>query len=190
MKALEIGRRYGRALYELAADKDELAGYLQELTSFVGLLQQQQELACLLANPVFTADEKKEILEELFTRISLSVGFKHFLLFLNDRKRMDIIDAIEESYRSLVDEALGIARVKVTVAMPPVASLVSRLQEDLSLLTKRRVEITLVEDPTLLGGMIIALDDLIFDASLKNDLRRLERELLTSLPVPTREQGS
>ena len=55
-------------------------------------------------------------------------------------------------------------------AFPLTGELSSRLQKGLEGLTGKRVEMTLQEDPTLLGGIVVRVGDTLYDGSIRTQL--------------------
>ena len=76
-----------------------------------------------------------------------------------------------------MDNALKRVRVTVTTAFPLTGELSARLQTKLEELTGREVEMNVIEDPTLLGGIVVRVGDTLYDGSIKTQLNNM-RNLL------------
>jgi len=172
-----IAKRYARAFFAIAAEEKRYEEFSQELSSFSAVLKENKNLSEFLANPVFDRPDKKAVLESVLDRIAVSPLTANFLKLLVDKRRIGILSDIEGSYRELMDNALKRVRVTVTTAFPLTGELSARLQANLEELTGREVEMNVIEDPTLLGGIVVRVGDTLYDGSIKTQLNNM-RNLL------------
>jgi F-type H+-transporting ATPase subunit delta len=130
-----------------------------------------------LANPIFEQESKKKILEQIIGKLSLSSMTVNFLKLLVDKKRIDVLPDIETCYRQLMDETLKKVRVTVKTAFPLSGEMQNHILAGLKKMTGRDVEVTLEDDQSLLGGIVIGVGDTLYDGSIKNQLNNM-RNLL------------
>jgi F-type H+-transporting ATPase subunit delta len=100
-----------------------------------------------------------------------------FLRLLVDKKRIDILNDIVVGYCQLMDEALKKIRVNVKTAFALSDELKSFISSSLEKSMGKKVDMTVEEDPTLLGGLVIGVGDTLYDGSIKNQLNNM-RNLL------------
>ncbi len=172
-----IAKRYARAFFQIAGEEKRYEDYYRELRSFSAVLRENKNLSEFLANPVFDQPDKKAVLRSVLEKVRVSPLTANFLNLLVDKRRIGILSAIEGSYRELMDNALNKARVTVSTAFPLTGELSGRLQKALEGLTGREVEMTVSEDPTLLGGIVVRVGDKLYDGSIKTQLNNM-RNLL------------
>ncbi|MHB9097201.1 MAG: ATP synthase F1 subunit delta [Syntrophales bacterium] len=177
MISSNIAKRYARAFFEIAGEEKRYEEFYQELNRFSAVLRENKNLSEFLANPVFDQPDKKAVLESVLEKVPVSGLTANFLKLLVDKRRIGILSAIEGCYRDLMDNALKKARVTVATAFPLTGELSDRLQKALEGLTGREVEMTVSEDPTLLGGIIVRVGDTLYDGSIKTQLNNI-RNLL------------
>ncbi len=101
----------------------------------------------------------------------------NFLKLLVDKKRIDVLPDIETCYRQLMDETLKKVRVTVKTAFPLSGEIQAHMLAGLIKMTGRDVEVTLEDDQSLLGGIVIGVGDTLYDGSIKNQLNNM-RNLL------------
>ncbi|HQK79689.1 MAG TPA: ATP synthase F1 subunit delta, partial [Syntrophales bacterium] len=101
----------------------------------------------------------------------------NFLKLLTDKQRIVILSDIVECYRELMDEALKTVRASVKTAFPLSSELVRKLQEGLENQTSKKVEMTVIEEPSLLGGIVVRVGDTVYDNSIRTQLNNI-RNLL------------
>ncbi len=177
MISSNIAKRYARAFFKIAGEEQRYEDYARELGRFSTMLKESKDLGEFLANPIFALPDKKKVVEALLAKLDVSPLTANFLKLLVDKRRIGILSDIEGCYRDLVDNALKKVRVAVKTAFPLTGELSTRLQKGLEGLTGRQVEMTVHEDPTLLGGIVIRVGDTLYDGSIRTQLGNI-RNLL------------
>jgi F-type H+-transporting ATPase subunit delta len=172
-----IAKRYARAFFEIAGGEKRYEEYYHELDRFSAVLKENKNLSEFLANPVFAQPDKKAVVESVLTKIRVSPLTANFLKLLVDKRRIGILSDIEDCYRELMDNALKKIRVTVKTAFPLTGELSDRLQTGLEGLTGREVEMNVLEDPALLGGIVVRVGDTLYDGSIRTQLNNI-RNLL------------
>lgn len=172
-----IAKRYARAFFEIAEEDKQLEKYFLELSGFSGIIEGNDDLKGFLANPIFDQAEKKSIVESILQKTDVSRITSNYLKLLTDKQRIVILKDIVDAYRELMDAALKTVRVNVKTAFPLVPELVQKLQSGLEAQTGKQVEMTVMEDQSLLGGIVVRVGDTVYDNSIKTQLNNI-RNLL------------
>ncbi len=173
----DIAKRYAKAFFEIATEEGLYEKYYEELNSFSALLKESESLKEFLANPIFDQADKRAVVATLLERINLSQITTNFLNLLVDKRRIGILPEIEDCYRILMDNALKKVRVNVKSAFPLSSELKDKLQKKLEELTGKEVEMSLAEDASLLGGIIVRVGDKLYDGSIKTQLNNISNLL-------------
>lgn len=168
-----VAKRYARAFFEIAGEEKRYEEYYRELGRFSAILKENRNLNEFLANPVFDQSDKKAVVEELLKKIAISPLTTNFLKLLVDKRRINILSDIEACYRELMDHALRKVRVTVKTAFPLNDGLSAQLLAGLEGMTGREVEMTVLDDPSLLGGIVVRVGDTIYDGSIKTQLNNI-----------------
>jgi len=172
-----ISKRYARAFFDIAREQNKIEEYYQELSQFDSVISQNKSLKEFLANPIFEQASKKGVVEALIGKMGLTGMTASFLRVLVDKKRIDILNDIVVCYRQLMDEALKKVRVNVKTAFPLSEEMKSFISSNLEKAMGRKVNMTVEEDASLLGGVVIRVGDTLYDGSIKNQLNNM-RNLL------------
>jgi F-type H+-transporting ATPase subunit delta len=172
-----IAKRYARAFFTIACEQQRYEDYYRELGCFSALLKENKSLTEFLANPIFDQTDKKAVVEALLAKLHLSPLTANFLKLLVDKRRISILSDIKDCYRELVDNALKKVRVTVKTAFPLTDNLSARLLREMEKMTGRQVEMTVQEDRTLLGGIVVRVGDTLYDGSIRTQLNHI-RNLL------------
>jgi F-type H+-transporting ATPase subunit delta len=172
-----IAKRYARAFFEIADESRQLENYYKELSSFSAIIEGNEDLKEFLANPIFDQKEKKSVLESILQKTDISGITANFLKLLADKQRIIILKDICDTYLEMMDEALKTVRVSVKTAFPLSAELIKKLQDGLESQTGKQVQMTIMEDQSLLGGIVVRVGDTLYDNSIMTQLNNI-RNLL------------
>ena len=177
MVSAGAARRYARALFGLARDAGRVDAMRSELASLAEVLDETPELRRALFRPLHPAAERKAALAALAERLGASAILRNFLQFLIDQRRLIDFATIRTEYERLADEASGRMRAVVTSASPLAEAQKERLCEVLARKSGHDVAVEWKLDASLLGGVVATMGDLIFDGSLRTQLRQLRASL-------------
>lgn len=172
-----IARRYARALFEAAGSDFERVG--EEIGAIAGLVTEDSPLGLIFLDPTADRKARRELLESIIAKASLGEMTGNLLRLLDDRNRLAELPAIAQSYTGLVDEKVGRLRATLTSAGELPTELRDRLQDALGTATSRKVEVETAVDGSLLGGVVAQVGNFVYDGSLRSQLERLRRELIS-----------
>ncbi|HTG66459.1 MAG TPA: ATP synthase F1 subunit delta [Flavobacterium sp.] len=167
--------RYAKAILSMA-DSIGVAGEINnDMVLIASTIKGNSELNAFIQSPTISVEVKENALLEVFANVNgVTKGFFH-LLFEN--KRFEILEAIAIAYSDLFDKANGLEVAKVTTAFPMDADLEAKVLAKIATLTDKKVTITNVVDPAIIGGFILTIGDKQYNASIANRLQVLKREL-------------
>lgn len=172
-----IAGRYAKAFFQAADEEKIFEECFGELTVFSNTIKENKDLREFLINPIFSRDDKKSVMEALIKKSGVGGLTANFLKLLIDKRRIDLIPEILDSYREIMDKKLGVLRVTVKTALPLSKELSDSLKEELEKKTKSTVEMSISEDPSLLGGVLVRIGNTYYDGSVKAQLNNI-RNLL------------
>jgi F-type H+-transporting ATPase subunit delta len=171
----EIAQVYARALFEVASEQDTLDRVHDELGAFADAMGQSRELMSFFFSPYFSVTEKKEGLERAVT--GASPPFANFLQALIERHRMPAIFRIRTEFNALWDEARKLLPVQIISAIALDESEVRSLGERIGRQVDRQVQVSAEVDPDILGGVVLRVGNVILDASIRNRLEQLRKQV-------------
>ncbi len=174
MSSSRIAKRYAKALFSLGQEEGQFEQYGLELKEFAGLCREHAEFSGVLANPAFSVDERKKVLEVVLEKSGFSKTVKNFLFLLLEKGRMGAIADISEYYEKLWDQATNIARAKIVTARPLKDDARKALEAALEKLTSKTIKSMVEEDASLIGGVVVKIEDVVLDGSVKAQLDGLK----------------
>jgi len=177
MAGTKAAHRYAKALFALAQETASVDVVRAEVARFGELVDTNKELRDVLLQPLHPAGQRRSVLAAVAERVGASPLFRNFLAFLVDQRRLVAWEAIETEYARLADQAAGLTKARVRTASALTDAQRERLQRALEQMTGGRIDLDIELDPTLLGGAIAQVGDLVYDGSLRTQLRQLRATL-------------
>ena len=175
MKGSRVARRYARALLDLA-DKGTEEIWGAELERLAAIVD-SPELIERLASPELSERTRQEAIAKITERLNLSFPVRSFAIVIARHGRIREFGAIAESYRELLDQAMGRARATLTFAVQPADGEIKRVVGGLESIAKLKIIPTVKVDAALLGGVTAELGGKIYDGSLATRLDEAKRRL-------------
>jgi len=172
--SLIVAKRYAWALLEIGRRDGKYEEYGRELKEFSAIISHTFELELALNNPAFTFNNRKNLLNALLVKIKLSPIVHNFFHLLMDRGRIGIIREIDKVYKQLLDEVKGITKAEVYSATTLTNENIEKLAIILKKIVNRTVSLQVKKDPSLIGGVIVRIGDLVLDGSVKTQLAGLK----------------
>ncbi|MCK5164718.1 MAG: F0F1 ATP synthase subunit delta [Desulfobacula sp.] len=173
MKNLAVSRRYAKALILIGQEDGQAEQYNAELESVVGLFDTQVDFETALINPLFNKNDRKKVLEAVLAATDLSAIMKSFLILLFDKGRISFLRQIASYYKDLADELKGVVKASIVSAAELSSDAVDKIKESLSKKTGKTIVLNVEQDPSLIGGVVTKIGDLVMDGSVKTQLMNM-----------------
>ena len=173
----KIAQVYARSLFQAAdeATPRKLDVVRDELGQVADALAASEDLRLFFFSPYFTTDEKRDGIKR--TIEGADPLTMNLLDVLVEHHRLPAIHRIRREYERLVDEQSGILAVTVTSAVTLDDAVVQGIGDQIGRQTGRTVELTRAVDPTILGGFVVRVGNAILDASIRNRLDQLRKQV-------------
>jgi F-type H+-transporting ATPase subunit delta len=171
--------RYAKAVLDLAVDKKATEAVTHDMRAVVETVSNSAELREILTSPVIKGAEKKKALSTIFSGgHAISNGLIGMLV---DNKRVSLLNEVAEKYIVLNEKLKGEGVAFVTTAVPLTDALEKKILKQVEGMTGNKVVLENKIDESILGGFILRVGDLQYDASISNKLNNLKREFSNSL---------
>lgn len=171
-----VGKRYGKALFELAAEENQSEAVYNDLLSLRKIYEEIPDLGNLLSDVRLDLSAKRQLLDQLTAPFSGIM--KNFLLVVNRYNRLTDLPLIIDEFERRYDEEQGLILGQVTTAVPMTNQQKSRLEASIAKrLGYETAQLTEKVDPAIVGGVIVEVQDRVIDGSVATQLTKL-RELL------------
>ncbi|MBI1858170.1 MAG: ATP synthase F1 subunit delta [Candidatus Melainabacteria bacterium] len=178
----QIARNYAQALLELIGNIQEKENILIQIREFNNALYQVKNASEVFYSPVVSKAEKKELVKKIFSKdiTNSNKTLVNFIFLLIDNHRFSLLPEIEEEIDNLLDKLKGIVHAEVISAAPLKDEAVAIIKQTLEATLLKQNESLKVEqktEPTLIGGLKVKVNDLVYDGSIKGRLEELKRRL-------------
>jgi F-type H+-transporting ATPase subunit delta len=175
MPRISSGKRYARAAFELALEKNELEVWQEGLKKMADLTRDQQLMA-LLQDPRIPFDAKKNLLEKGLGQIHPLVF--NLAILLVSKGILFRSGDISQQYNNLLDAHRGVERARVTTALPLGIEEKEGASRRLGEIVDRKVVIDDQVDASIIGGFIARIRDTLIDGSIRQKLETLKKNLV------------
>ena len=171
----EIAAVYARSLFEVAKEQDKLDTVRDQLGEFADTLDGNRDLQVFFFSPYFSTQEKEEGLDKAVTDADPVV--LNFLKLLIENHRMPVIFRVRRNFDELWEEENQLLPVEVTSAVELDEGTVRQIGDRISKQTGRRVDLSARVEPDILGGIVVRVGNSVLDASVRNRLESLRRQV-------------
>jgi len=171
--------RYAKALFDVAlAEKTDLARVDRDLEAVVAMMHESPDLARAAARAGVTDAARVALLEAVAEHMGLTAPVKKLLVLLADGRKLDLVPDLAASFRERMLNHQNIVRAEVTSAAPLSAEKTKALEDSLSKVTGKKVDLSVSVDPALLGGVVARIGSTVYDGSVKTQLERMRQQLV------------
>ncbi len=175
--AKQVNSTYGDALFDLAVEEKQVDSILEELTALVQVLEENPDLVQLLVHPEVLKEDKLKMIQNIFQgKVSDAVMGTLLIVVKNDRSSE--LPNICNYVIGKMKEYKNIGIASVTSAMELTKEQKSKIEERLVATTKyETMEMHYAVNPSIIGGLIIRIEDRVVDSSIKRQLERMSTAL-------------
>jgi F-type H+-transporting ATPase subunit delta len=166
--------RYAKAVLDQANHANISEVVFGDMKSIQETLAGSKELRVVLQSPVVKAEDKKQALIQIFEKNSDVT--KGLIQILTSNKRINLLGGVALAYVDLYNNSKGVkvATVITAVAITPEieANVLSKVKQ---MTGSENVTINNTIDESIIGGFILRVGDLQYNASISNQLSKLKR---------------
>ncbi len=168
-----IARPYAEALFKAAAaDLNAAAQWLEPLAAVAGNAQ----LLEFAANPKITDQQVYDVVSGV-AKVQLPAAAQNFLRTIIENGRLSALPEIAVQFRALMNARAGSSDAVVYSAFPIDAAKLAEVSVALEKRFGRKLNLTVQEDPSLIGGIRVVVGDEVLDTSVKARLEQMKAAL-------------
>lgn len=171
---LTLARPYAEAVFKLAQEENDLAGW-SALLRALAQLAADDHMKQVFTNPGYTDETVFELILSILGKVSTKE--QNFIRVLIENNRLVLSPEISELYAALQAQAEASQDVEVTSAFRLDAKQESSLASMLEKKLGKKINLTSTVDESLIGGVVIHAGDLVIDGSVKGHLGDLASQL-------------
>lgn len=169
-------QRYAAALLELAKEAKATTQVAEDARLIVETVVQNPGLKALLKSPVIQTENKKKVLEEVFSKAAKPT--QNLFAVLAANSRFELLSLIMQSYNELLDAENGFVNAEVITAVPLTDALRTKILVKVKSISGKEGKLTEKVEPAIIGGFILRVGDLEYNASILNQFETLQTQLV------------
>jgi len=173
---MKAAKRYAKALFETASKN--LDAVQKDMQFIAQVLNNNPELVKVIKDPTVVPSKKLNVIDKIFEGKITQETYK-LIQLLGQKDRLDLLDDITKSFDILYKNKKGIREAEVITAVPLTGELENQILQKIKSLTgSNEVKLTNKVEPAIIGGFILNMDDLRYDASISGKLAKIKQKLL------------
>ena len=176
MRQTILARRYAKALFSLGKEDGKNESY-SEVLNAIAELYKDESVENALVNPLYPVEARQKVMAKIGELAKADAIMTRFLDLKNEKKRADILPDIAVEMRVMVDEEQNISHGSVVSAIKLDDALKGKIQQALEKITGNKVILETSVDPSIIGGVIAKVGDLVLDGSIKTQLNGLKESI-------------
>ena len=171
-------KSYSQALYELAFEEKNLNDVEKNVISLLRLISQSEDFNSLIKDPTNKQENQLNVINIIFEKFNLNNLLKKFLNFLVIKRRFFYVEKILKDFIMICSKSRGEISAKLTVAKELSENQINKIKNDLSQDFGSDVKLNYNYDPGLIGGLIMQIESVMIDTSIKNKLQKIENKMI------------
>jgi len=171
----KAARRYASAYLQTVLELDKLEDAKKDMELIHSVIANSRDLQLFLKSPIVRSNKKMSALTEIFES---QVGDEamHLITLLVKKKREALLQAISKGVLNLYNIEKNIIEVDVKTAYNLTKNQEKTLLQSLEKRTGKNVKMDLRVDASILGGVVIKIDDTVINDSVKHKISQLKNQ--------------
>jgi ATP synthase F1 delta subunit len=170
-----IARVYADALFGVAKDRGKLDAIREQLGQVADAIAGNHDLQVFFFSPYFSSAEKRDGIARAVS--GAEPELINFLELLAEKHRMPAIFRIRRRFDELWAVENKRLEVRLTSAVELDPAIVERVGAEIERQTGHRIDLESNVDEDILGGLVLRVGNMVLDASVRNKLERLRRQV-------------
>jgi F-type H+-transporting ATPase subunit delta len=167
---------YANALLEVARAEGHLEAVEDDLFRFARVFEGSDELRLALTDPQLPAERRMAIVEELMGGKALATSAALVAFVVGIGRASDVPEIVE----AFVEKAARVRNkelAEVRSVLPLDEGQRTRLAEALAAATGKQIELKVIIDPSVLGGLVARVGDTVIDGTVRHRLDQLKEQV-------------
>jgi len=154
-----------------------IENYSEILTGIAKLYEAGSLVVDSLTNPLYPLEARQKVMATIAEKSGADAIMKSFLNLLVEKKRAEILPDIAHEMRVMVDREQNISHGTVVSAIKLDDALKGNIQATLEKITGKKVTLETHVDPSIIGGVVAKVGDLVLDGSIRTQLNGLKESI-------------
>ena len=174
-----ISTRYAKALMKVGSENKCLDAFKADTDLIGATISENPMFKQVLDNPVVKPPQKRAVMTELLEKRIHPLMLNFINIIIRNRREFLLADVIRD-FVFLYEKSMGIKRARIVSAVGMDSETQRQMQQQLNALFKADVQMNAVTNPDIIGGFLLRVDDVQYDASLLAGLKRMRKQMINS----------
>lgn len=175
-----VSERYALSLYEIAKDEGRAGQMFEQFCAVAQVFRENPDFMKVLTTPSIPFADKRQAIAAAFEG-RVDPYLVNFLMLITEKGRVSRLLEMEDAYKDLYYFDEGICEVAAVTAAPMEDALVEKLRAKMERMTGKQVKLLVKTDPSLLGGIVVKVNNKQIDTSIKTQLEELGRKMAQTI---------
>lgn len=172
----QIAQTYAEALFSLGLEDKKLIKLQDEGKALSEIIHDNEDFLLLIDSRFMSREERQDIASKILKDFDEDIV--NFVKVLIANNRTNYIKDILEAFNSLCNEYKGVKEGLIYSAFPLDKETINKIKNKISQIEGMDVELISRIDPSLIGGVKVVINSHVYDGSIKNQLEKLQIDLL------------
>ena len=172
----QIAQTYAEALFSLGLEDKKLTKLQDEGKTLSEIIHDNEDFLLLIDSRFMSREERQDIASKILKDFDEDIV--NFVKVLITNNRTNYIKDVLEAFNSLCNEYKGVKEGLIYSAFPLDKETINKIKNKISQIEGMDVELISRIDPSLIGGVKVVINSHVYDGSIKNQLERMQIDLL------------
>lgn len=169
-----VAGRYATALFEIATEAKNLPAIEADLETLSAALNGSDDLQNVISSPLLSREEQGGVMAAVAKKLGLSDTVSNTVALMASKRRLFVLPEVIASVKTLASEARGEVTADVTAAKKLTKDQQTALAKVLKKSVGKDVEINMIVDESIIGGLIVKVGSKMIDTSVASKLSKLQ----------------
>ena len=169
---------YAQALFELANESKSVETIEIQARAILQLIQKSSDFLNLIKDPTNKLGDQLNAINSISDNFKFHELLKKYLCFLIIKRRFYNLKKIFEDFLNIVSNSRGEMQALIIAAKDLKSEEVEKIKKELSKYFDKKIKLNYKHDPSLIGGLIIKVGSTMIDTSIKNKLKKIEKQMI------------
>ena len=169
---------YSQALYELGNEGGSLSEIEDQAIAILKLIRENIEVKNFIKNPTNKIEQQAAAFDLISEKLNLNKLFKTFLNFIITKRRLFFIEKINDDFIDTCSKNRGEIIADLSSSKELNETEILKIKDELASNFGADIKLNYKYDPSLIGGLIIKVESIMIDTSIKSKLKQIETKMI------------
>ena len=171
-----LASRYSSALFSIAEEENKIKEYQEACKIFSKSIQENPKYMQILSSYFIKKEEKKKIVNEVVNKFKLPMLTSFIDVIFDNNREKNLIEILND-FNTKCNDKQNILEGIIYSVIELNEDQISRIEQVISKKLDKKVELKNEINSSLIGGVKVVINDMVFDGSITNRIESLKSSL-------------